>query len=229
MIVFLLLLVHTGLIILVDVSQAGSIQNEVSKNIESKLIPLDPCPQDFIIQDGFCPCYCSSYCSCNPKTERCNYHTGRCDPRNPCPCLSNKLIVEATSFPKPSAAACASDCVSDPDCQFWVYNQPTKKCALRYFQPYVRAYSVGNFSGKKSEPLSQWSLVENSVWVAQKHTTYSCEQCWNLCRKSSQCKSVIFNKAFGECSFNYGGNSLTAIPLPPAFNFLGIASAFKNC
>ena len=53
MIVFLLFLVHTGLIILVDESQAGSIQNEVSKNIESKLIPLDPCPQDFIIQDGF--------------------------------------------------------------------------------------------------------------------------------------------------------------------------------
>ena len=124
-IVFLLLLVHTGLIILVDESQAGSIQSEVSKNIESKLIPLDPCPLRRDIQDRFCPCYCS-VCSCNPTTERCNFSTLRCDPINPtttttppppCPCEPNKLIVENNSFAKPSAAACATDCANDPACK----------------------------------------------------------------------------------------------------------------
>merc|ERR1719357_1407832 len=245
--VYLLLLVHTGLTILVDESQAGGIQSEASKTIEDKLIGrFKPCPDQTFpafrdIQDRrFCPCYCRGECSCNYATERCNYHTGRCDPLfpttittttppPPCPCLSNNLIVESTSFDKPTAAACATDCASNPACKFWVYNQSTLKCALRYFQPTVRAYSVGNLSGKKGEPASQWSLVANSVWVARKYKTHSCEQCRNLCKNNSQCKSVIFNRAFEECSFNYGDNSLTAIPLPPIFNFLGIASAFKNC
>ena len=112
--------------------------------------------------------------------------------------------------------------------QFWVYNQPTQKCALRYFQPTARAYSVGNLSGKRGEPLGQWSLVENSVWVAQKYKTPCCEECINLCKNDPQCKSVIFNRAFEECSFNYGDKLLTAIPLPPIYNFLGIESAFNS-
>jgi len=241
--VYLLLLVHSGLIILIDESQAGGILSEASKNIEDKFIPefpFKPCPLRRDIQDRFCPCYCHGECRCNYATETCNYHTGRCDPLfptttttttppPPCPCQSNNLIVELTSFDKPTAAACATDCASDPDCKFWVYNQSTQKCALRYFQPTVRAYSVGNLSGKRGEPSIQWSLVENSVWVARKYKTHSCKQCRNLCKNNSQCKSVIFNRAFEECSFNYGDDSLTAIPLPPIYNFLEIASAFKNC
>jgi len=239
--VYLLLLVHTGLIILVDESQAA-FQGEVSKDVETKRIriPSRICPARRDIQDRFCPCYCRE-CRCNPNTEKCNYHTLRCDPINPittttppppCPCQSNKLIVENNSFPRPTAAACATDCANDPACKFWTFRPTpgsrTGSCALRYFHPTVRAYSLGNLSGKRGEPLSQWSLVENSVWVARKYKTHSCEQCRNLCKNNSQCKSVIFNRAFEECSFNYGDNSLTAIPLPPIYNFLGIASAFNS-
>ena len=124
--VYLLLLVYTGLIILVDESQAG-IKGQVSKGVEIKRIrlPSPICPLRRDIQDRFCPCYCRE-CRCNPTTERCNFSTLRCDPINPtttttppppCPCEPNKLIVENNSFAKPSAAACATDCANDPACK----------------------------------------------------------------------------------------------------------------
>ena len=113
--------------------------------------------------------------------------------------------------------------------QFWTYNLPTKRCGLRYFEPTARAFSLGNLSGKRTESYNSWSRKANSVWVAKKTRTHTCRQCSNQCKDDPQCKSVIFNRAFKECSFNYGTGPLTAKPLPSQFSFFGIASAYKTC
>ena len=113
--------------------------------------------------------------------------------------------------------------------QFWTYNLPTKRCGLRYFEPTARAFSLGNLSGKRGENYSSWSRNANSVWVAKKTRTHNCQQCSIQCKADPLCKSVIFNKAFEECSFNHGTGPLTARTLPSQFSFFRIASAYKTC
>ena len=114
--------------------------------------------------------------------------------------------------------------------QFWTYYLPSKSCGLRYFEPTTRSFSLGIMSGKRNEDYSLWSRQVNSVWVAKMTRTHTCQQCSKQCKADPQCKSVIFNKAFEECSFNYGNiGPLTAILLPSQFSFFGIASAYKTC
>merc|ERR1711973_82398 len=167
-----------------------------------------------------CPCHCplcqSPLCPTTPP------------PPQGCPCQTNKIIIENNAVFKPTMESCAASCIGA--CKFWTYNLPSRGCALRYFAPTARAFSLGNFSGKRNEPSTSYSIQVNSVWVAKKTNTQNCQQCSLHCKADTQCKSVIFNRAFRECSFNYGNNGpLTAISLPPQFSSFGIASAYKMC
>ena len=113
--------------------------------------------------------------------------------------------------------------------QFFTYNPQAQICGLRNFVPATRAFSLGNLSGLKNEAYTSWTLQLNSVYVGRLETTETCGQCTTLCQMDPQCKSVIFNGGFQQCSFNYGTGPVQAISLPPVFNFFGIRSSLKTC
>ena len=85
------------------------------------------------------------------------------------------------------------------------------------------------FERLKNEAFTSWTLQLNSVYVGRLETTETCGQCTTLCQMDPQCKSVIFNGGFKQCSFNYGTEPVQTIALPPVFNFFGIRSSLKTC
>jgi len=144
-----------------------------------------------------------------------------------CSCERNKLIVEGGS-PVESMEACQLKCLQRSTCKFFTYNPQSRICGLRTFTPGSRAFSFGNLSGLRNESPSVWREKLNSVYVGKLVTAYSCQQCSNLCKADSQCKSMIYNNLYKQCSFNYGTGTLRTIALPSIFNCFGISSA-KNC
>ena len=54
-----------------------------------------------------------------------------------------------------------------------------------------------------------------------------CEACQEFCKHDGDCKAVIFNKLFGQCSLIYGDGPFREIELPPQFECFGISSAHK--
>jgi len=144
-------------------------------------------------------------------------------------CMANKLIVE-DSFFVTSADECQQKCKESTFCKFFTYNAAAHACGLRNYTPGGRSFSFGNLSGLKNEHPSIWKQITNSVYVGMMlKNAKSCEACQAFCEQDGDCKSVIFNKLFGQCSLIYGDGPFRTISLPPQFACFGISSAIKIC
>ena len=112
--------------------------------------------------------------------------------------------------------------------QFFTYNPASQICGLRDFGPSARAFSFGNLSGLKNEPLADWTAVQNSVYVGRLISTRTCTECTKACRFDPKCKSIIHTSVFNQCSFNFGTGPTTIVSLPFTFFGYGISTAYKK-
>ena len=111
--------------------------------------------------------------------------------------------------------------------QFFTYNPASQICGLRNFGPSARAFSFGNLSGLKNEPLADWTAVQNSVYVGRLISKQTCGECKKACNFDPQCTSIIHNRVFSQCSFNFGTGPTNIISLPLNFASYGISTSFR--
>jgi len=122
---------------------------------------------------------------------------------------------------------CQQKCRQSNFCKFFTYIEAAKACGLRNYTPGGRAFSFGNLSGLKNENPSIWKQITDTVYVGMMMKARVCEACQEFCKHDGDCKAVIFNKLFGQCSLIYGDGPFREIELPPQFECFGISSAHK--